>query len=135
MDLVEKINQSPEALREIQAERLVMEITELICEVMERESVTRTELAVRLGKSRAYITKLLNGNTSITVKTIADVFAALGRSVRVVDRPLSIYTPRLLVTETSSDPNLPTDDAARRTNQPNIKVGVATNGETHCNQD
>ena len=45
------------------------------------------------------MTKLLRGGSNLTVRTISDVFFALGRSARVVERPLSINSPRLAVTE------------------------------------
>jgi transcriptional regulator with XRE-family HTH domain len=64
--------------------------------------VSRAELASRLGKSRAYVTKLLRHGSNLTVQTISDVFHALGRSLRVVDRPLSVSSPALLVTDDPS---------------------------------
>ena len=76
-----------------------MEITELICQLMKQQGLTRAELATRLGKSRPYVTKLLRDGSNMTVKTISDVFFALGHSLRVVERPLSALSPRLLVME------------------------------------
>ena len=113
MNLFDQMTNSPEKLRNIQAERLLLETTELICEIMEREGIDRVELATRLGKNRAYVTRLLNGSTSMTIQTIADVFAALGRSLRVVDQPLSVFTPRLQVTEIPSQPHPVAEDSPR----------------------
>ena len=101
MTLLDRISSSPERMKNFQRERLEMEITELICQLMEEQKVSRAELARRLGKSRAYVTKLLRDGSNMTAKTISDVFFALGRSLRVVDRPLSAWTPRLLVMEVS----------------------------------
>ncbi len=122
MGLAEKYTKSLEALREFQAERLAMEVTELIYQVMDDTEVTRAELASRLGKSRPYMTRLLDGNTNMTVRTIADVFAALGRSVRVVHQPLSVYTPRLLITEIASEPKIIPFYAPGYTSQPSSTV-------------
>jgi transcriptional regulator with XRE-family HTH domain len=99
MSLYDRISSSPERMKNFQRERLEMEITELICQLMEQQGITRADLAKRLGKSRPYITKMLGSGTNLTVKTISDIFFALGRSLRVLDRPLSIGSPRLLVLE------------------------------------
>jgi hypothetical protein len=55
--------------------------------------------APRLGKSRAYVTTMLRYGPNLTVHTIADVFTALGRTPRLVDRPLSVSSPPLVVIE------------------------------------
>jgi transcriptional regulator with XRE-family HTH domain len=86
-------------MKEYQRERLAIEITELISHLMDEQGVSRAELASRLGKSRAYVTKLLRHGSNLTVQTISDVFHALGRSLRVVDRPLSVSSPALTVTD------------------------------------
>jgi transcriptional regulator with XRE-family HTH domain len=96
MSLFDRISSSPDRMKNFQRERLEMEITELICRLMEQQGITRADLAERLGKSRPYVTKMLRSGTNLTVKTISDIFFALGRSLRVVDRPLSIGSPRLL---------------------------------------
>ena len=109
MSLIESIESSPERMKNFQRERLEMEITELICNLMEQEKVSRAELARRLGKSRPYITKILQSGNNLTVDTIADIFFALGRSLRVIDRPLSIESPRLTVVDASDErSSLPT---------------------------
>jgi transcriptional regulator with XRE-family HTH domain len=99
MALLDQIASSPELMKSFQRERLEMEITELICQLMKDQGINRADLANRLGKTRPHVTKLLRDGSNMTVKTISDVFFVLGRSLRVVDRPLSIWTPRLLVVE------------------------------------
>ena len=108
-----------------------METTELICEIMEQEGIDRGELATRLGKNRSYVTRLLNGGTSMTIQTIAEVFAALGRSLRVVDQPLSVFTPRLMVTKIPSQPYLVADDSPR-SDEP---AGLAPNLNTQLTKN
>jgi transcriptional regulator with XRE-family HTH domain len=92
MTLADQIASSPERMKNFQRERLATEITELICRLMIEKKVTRAELASRLGKSRPYVTKLLGAGTNLTVRTLSDVFHALGCSLRVVDTPLSVVT-------------------------------------------
>ena len=102
MSLRERIESSPERMKNFQRERLELEITELICDLMAQEGVSRSELAKRLGKSRPYITKLLQNGNNMTLNTISDIFFALGRSLRMLDRPLSIESPRLVVMDLAS---------------------------------
>jgi transcriptional regulator with XRE-family HTH domain len=99
MDLLDQIAGSPERMRDFQRERLATEITEVISRIMDDQGVSRAELASRLGKSRAYVTKMLRYGSNLTVHTIADVFTALGRTPRLVDRPLSVSSPPLVVME------------------------------------
>lgn len=86
--LVERLTRTPEGMRLYQQERAIQEITELICEVMEEEPISRSELAKRLGKSKGYITQLLDGRSNMTVRTISDVFTALRRAVHFQEGPL-----------------------------------------------
>jgi transcriptional regulator with XRE-family HTH domain len=102
MSVSERVAKSPERMKHFQAVRLEMEITELLCELMDKQGVSRAELARRLGASPPYITKILRGQTNMTLKTISDCFFALGRSVRVVDRPLDVHSPRFLFLEITS---------------------------------
>jgi AraC-like DNA-binding protein len=91
--------QSPERAKLYQFARLELEVTELLCELMEKEKVSRAELARRVGVKPPYVTRILRGQTNLTLKTLSDFFFALGRSVRIVDRPMSGSTSRLVVTE------------------------------------
>ncbi len=100
--LLDRIASSPELMREFQKERLGTEVTELISRMMREKKVTRAELAARLGKSRPFVTKLLRAGSNMTLRTVADVFYALGHSIRVIERPLSVFTPKLAVTEVTS---------------------------------
>ena len=102
MQLSDEIAASPELMREFQKERLVTEIGELISRIMHEKGVTRKELADRLGTSRAFVSKLLRTGSNMTARTLADVFFALGFSLRVVERPISVLTPRLEVSEAPS---------------------------------
>lgn len=74
---------------EYQTEFLILEINEQICEWMEKQNISRAELANRLGKSRAYITRMLNGSHNLTIGTMMKVAMALGAKPKVqfVDIP------------------------------------------------
>ena len=59
------------------AERLLLDIGENIVECMQVRNKTRAELAEDMGVSKAYVTKLLNGQPNMTIKTLAGLAAAL----------------------------------------------------------
>ena len=77
-------------MRLFQQERAIYEVTELLESVMRETGVTRAELAKRLGKSRGWVTQLLDGEANKTIRTVADAFAVLGREYRSFQRPIQI---------------------------------------------
>ena len=132
MSISKLISQSPERMKHFHSVRLETEVTELLCEQMEKQQVTRAELARRLGFSPPYVSKLLSGNTNMTLKTISDLFYALGRSVRIVDRPLDVHSPRLIVAEITSGPPRGKAVSAYRYNKPTntrTPIPAAVTGE------
>ncbi len=54
------------------------DISDRICEMMQEQGVSKAELARRLGKSRQYVTRMLQGNGNFTVETLVKVAFALG---------------------------------------------------------
>lgn len=55
-----------------------LEISEQIYLAMEQQGVSNAKLARRLGKSRAYITKVLQGNVNFTIESLVKIARALG---------------------------------------------------------
>ena len=72
-EMIRKIKEAPE----FRIERLKFEIAEDMCRYMDSNEVSRTELAERLGTSRAYITKMLRGNCNFTLESMDRIAAAL----------------------------------------------------------
>lgn len=72
-------------------ERSILETTELICQLMQEQGISRVELARRLNKSKGYISQLLDGTANMTIRTMSDMFVALDRefhpSVSVLEAP------------------------------------------------
>jgi transcriptional regulator with XRE-family HTH domain len=68
-----------------EAERLILDTTELILELMERDGVTRKQLADRIGKSKGHVSQLLNGDRNMTLRTLAEIGFALNRRFEVAD--------------------------------------------------
>ena len=88
--VVEEFTSTPEGMRSFQQERTILEITMLIRRLMKTDGVSKTDLANRLGKSKSYITQLLDGRTNMTLRTISDVMHALGKSLHLTAGPISL---------------------------------------------
>ncbi len=91
--LVEQFVDSLEGMRSFQQEAAIYEITELIEERLSNEGISRSELAKKLGKTKGWVTQLLDGESNKTIRTVADVFAVLGRSLHFSDVPIEISSP------------------------------------------
>jgi transcriptional regulator with XRE-family HTH domain len=76
--LVEQYVEDPAKMRLYQQERAIFEVTDLIESVMEEQGISRTKLAELLGKTKGWVTQLLDGEANKTIRTVADVFAVLG---------------------------------------------------------
>ena len=76
-------------------EEAILNFTEQICEQMEKQKITRAELAERLGVSRAFITKLLNGNPNLTLKTMINMASALKSDLNIQIQPRRSAAKRL----------------------------------------
>ncbi len=75
---MDEYRESPDYDDRVMAEEgFVIDVLETICEWMDREGVSRSELAERLGTSRANITQMLSGR-NVSIRTIAAVVNALG---------------------------------------------------------
>jgi len=81
---------SPERLRLFEQERAISELTGLLQHLMESGGLSRADLALKLGKTKGWVTQLLDGERNKTVRTVADVFAALGYSLHFSYAPIDI---------------------------------------------
>ena len=69
---------SSRARRMLRQEELILDVTERFEALLMDKAVSRTELARRLGRSKAFVTQLLAGDRNLTLRTIADLCDALG---------------------------------------------------------
>ncbi|SRR6266545_2479484 len=69
--------------RTLRQEELIVAMTETLSGMLEREKITKTELARRLGKTKAFVGEILSGETNLTLRTIADVADALGYRLKL----------------------------------------------------
>jgi transcriptional regulator with XRE-family HTH domain len=71
----------PEFRKLLAQEELILEATETICDILEDEKISRKELADRLGKSKGFVSQLLNGGRNLTLRTVADILHVLGYKI------------------------------------------------------
>ena len=73
-----------------QQERLILDITELMQKALRASGMRRIDLAKKLGVSRGRISQILSGEGNLTIRTIADVFTAMGRHLSTAIEDLAV---------------------------------------------
>lgn len=58
-------------------------LSQLVCDYMEREGLTKSEMAVRMRTSRQSLDRLLDPRSGVTLDTIERAAAAFGKRVRI----------------------------------------------------
>jgi len=86
--LIDNLVYDSEEMKFYLQEKLILETTELIAAIMEEKGINKSELAKKLGRSKGYITQLLDGRANMTLRTISDVMWALDSSLAVNANPL-----------------------------------------------
>lgn len=64
-------------------EKAILGFTEQVVSYMEKNNINRAELAKRLNVSKAFVTKLLNGNPNLTIKTMVSLAKTLDCDLRL----------------------------------------------------
>ena len=82
---------------EFRTEEAILDFTEKVCEVMEAKNISRAELAERMGVSRAFVTKILNGTTNFTLKTMVSISTALDLGFGIQMPPKGFKVPDMSV--------------------------------------
>jgi transcriptional regulator with XRE-family HTH domain len=104
--------------REFIKEELALEAMEKIAELMELNSVTKSELARRTGNSKAYITQVLSGSRNMTVHTLAALAFALGYRIAFHATPLvdvnCVGDRAIVLTKIPIQPRVVYGDASER---------------------
>ena len=72
----------------VKKERLAIDVAAQIERVLEQRQLRKADLAVALGKSKAWVSKALHGEQNMTLGTIVELVDALDCSVTVEVRPL-----------------------------------------------
>lgn len=69
--------------QDFRIEKILLNFTAEICARMEELNINRAELAKRLGRSRAFVSKVMNCNHNITLKTMDSISNALGMEIGI----------------------------------------------------
>jgi transcriptional regulator with XRE-family HTH domain len=64
-------------------ERVILDVTETIYAQMEQQGLRKSELAEKLGVSKAYVTQALGGDRNLTLRSLVDFASALDCEVAV----------------------------------------------------
>jgi transcriptional regulator with XRE-family HTH domain len=72
-------------------EVLRSEISDQISRLMDSEHISNAELARRLGKSRAYVTKILQGNANFTLDSLVQIARVLGCKYVPIFVPVNLW--------------------------------------------
>lgn len=64
-------------------ENILLDVGENIALFMEEKNLSRAQMAQRLGVSRAYITKILNGNPNLTIKSLLRLSDVLEKDLQI----------------------------------------------------
>jgi len=84
-------NAQTDRARDLARGAYLFRVTEDILVAMEDQSVSKAELAQRLGLSKARISQLLGGSSNMTIGTLAEIAFALGLTL---DKTFKEYSAR-----------------------------------------
>jgi transcriptional regulator with XRE-family HTH domain len=82
--LYDEYMEDKEFARLMAQEDLIIDATENILEILNRENLSRSKLANIMGKTRGYISQRLNGRRNITLRSLSDIAYYLGYYVDIV---------------------------------------------------
>ncbi len=82
-NLKDWISAEPGRERLFAQEQLIVAVAEHIWEKMEESEATKSDIAKALGKSKAFITQLLNGTRNMTLRSLSDIAFALDAQVKI----------------------------------------------------
>jgi transcriptional regulator with XRE-family HTH domain len=87
---IDNIRSTSKGAKSLRQEAFILEVTEIICKLMKQDGISRTELAKRMGHTKGRISRLLDGEANLTLRSLSDIFDALGHKVIVaVERPIN----------------------------------------------
>lgn len=92
-NLEAQVTSDPEGHLAWQQEKLILSVTERMCELMEVRNVSRAELARQLGTSNSYVARILDGTQNMTLRTVSNIFTLLGHELVLGIQPLTKSTP------------------------------------------
>lgn len=82
--LYDKYMKDKEFERIMAQEDMIMEVTEAFCKILVEKKIKRSALAEMMGKTKGYISQILNGGRNITLRTLSDIAYSLGYQVNII---------------------------------------------------
>lgn len=73
---------------------MILDVTELICALMNHRQMSRGQLAERLGCTPSNVSQLLDGANNFTLRKVADFLFELDSRLVVAAQPLTATRPR-----------------------------------------
>jgi transcriptional regulator with XRE-family HTH domain len=83
MSHIEEFAKDPENYKLLQQESLLLDVAALMHRAMKKRKINRTQLADLLGVTKGRVTQYLGGERNLTLRTLADIFTALGEQLEV----------------------------------------------------
>ena len=83
MSYIEEFKKDPENLRLLRQEQLLVDVAILIYRTMKNHKLNKTQLATLLGVSKGRVSQYLGGERNLTLRTLADIFTAMGEDLEV----------------------------------------------------
>lgn len=68
---------------EFKVDGKILDITETICEIMNQNGIRRADLSRRLKTSKSAVTKMLNGSSNFTLKSLMKIAIALDKDLDI----------------------------------------------------
>ena len=89
---LEEYCENPERMQS-QQERLIFEVTQQMWQAMRERKVSRAVLAETLGITKGRVSQILNGRANLTLRSTADIFTALNKTLVTTQRDLFVVEP------------------------------------------
>jgi transcriptional regulator with XRE-family HTH domain len=86
----EELNQNDADRRAYLQEATILEVTELVCKLINEKKITRTELARKMNVSKSQITQMLDGEANLTLRSLSDMLWALDSTLKVSARECDV---------------------------------------------
>jgi len=98
--LKERVRQAPNR-DTYQAAKVIEKITNDLYDIMEAQGLNQADLAAKLGTSEAWISKLLQGNHNMTIKTVVTIAHTLGYQFNPEMMPQKTHRPNYVASDDS----------------------------------
>ena len=76
--LIDNLAYGSEEMKFYRQEMLILDFTEAACYAMEDAGMSNKDLAEKLGRSKGYVTLMLDGRTRLTIRQMSDIMFYLG---------------------------------------------------------